>query len=343
MPAGVAALGLLALAPPVRWLARQAQGQLQLLAGRVPLGEALLDPRLTEAEQRALRLVPQIKRFGQEQVGLSSSANYDTVNLDFDQVVWNVSACAADRFEPHVYRYPIVGALPYTGFFDRADAEEELARLQARGLDAYLRSAGAYSSLGWFEDPLWRSMLSWDEERLVNTVLHELAHATVWIKGEGRFNESLAMFVGDRATELWLRARIDDRPDLWQRHVLARADGQRYRRFLHELVQELEELYSTGLPRDEVLRRKAEVLQEARRRYRDLPWGLEGYAAALDPERPLNNAVLMQFRTYHTGGSRFDAALDRFGGDLPAFVAALKGLEGTKGDPYEALDRLGTR
>jgi len=207
-----------------------------------------------------------------------------------------------------------------------------------------MRPAGAYSTLGWFRDPLWRSMLRWDVPQLANTVLHELAHATVWIPGEGQWNESFAAFVGDRAAELYLAAQ---RPELVEREGARKEDQARYDAFFHALVRRLEALYDSGLPREELLREKALLLDAARKDYRALPWKDPAWSTSLDPPRPLNNARLVQFRVYRTGEEDFAAALQTFGGDLGAFVRAARGLPaarkraGDGWDPWAATRGLG--
>ncbi len=342
----VAALCLTLLLPGCAYVARQARGQFELMAGRVPLEKALATVDFTDEEAAKLRLVPAIKAFGEERVGLSPTKNYDTINPTFDQVIWNVSGCSPHRFESHLYAFPVVGALPYIGFFDREDADAERARLEELGWEVYVRSAGAYSTLGWFKDPLWRSMLQWDREQLSNTVLHELAHATVWIKGDGGFNESWAGFVGDQAARQYLRERQDEDPDSWRLLLDREHDSVQYKAFMQALVTRLQGLYGAGLSREEVLRRKERIFEEAREEYGGLGWRLEGYRRSLDPDRPLDNARLVQFRVYNTKRERFTAALERFDGELPAFVEASRALpalrkaQGKDFDPWAALDAL---
>ncbi|MEE2830702.1 MAG: aminopeptidase [Myxococcota bacterium] len=335
------------LLPGCAYLAKQASGHMKLMAGRVPLEEALATVEFTDSEREVLEWVPRIKAFGESEVGLSETKNYTTINPDFDDVVWNVSACAPDRFEAHRYHYPVVGVLPYIGFFDKEEAREEAQRLRELGWETHVRPAGAYSTLGWFRDPLWRSMLKWDLERMANTVLHELAHASLWLKGEGRFNESFASFVGDRATELFLQVPGEGQEARWQEHLGSEADRAQYRASMHLLVVRLEALYAAGLSGDEVARRREAIIQDARESHARKDWKTRGYARAMRPERQFNNARLYQFRVYNTGMNDFDRALARFGGDLRAFVEAArtrlpreKRAGGRDWDPYEALRAL---
>ena len=333
--------------PGCAYIAQAARGQMRLMAGRVPNERALQTVDFSDEERDRLELVPQIKAFGEQVIGLSPTKNYEAINPDFQESVWNVSATASDRFEAHYFAYPIVGKLPYIGYFDKERALAERDLLDDLGWETYVRPAGAYSTLGWFKDPLWRSMLSWDVEQLANTVLHELAHATLWLPGHGDFNESLATFLGDEAAARYMESIRAERPDAYQLWQDREADGALYRATMHALVKRLDGLYGAGLPRAEVLARKEAVIAEARRRWQELPWRLDGYRAALDPDRPLNNARLVQFRIYNTGGDAFDDALARFGGDLPAFIAAARSelaarrKEGGRSfDPWAALDAL---
>lgn len=346
--AGLAGLmGALLFLPGCAYIAQAARGQLRLMAGRVPNERALETVDFTDEERARLQLVPRIKEFGERRIGLSPTRNYEAINPEFRESVWNVSATAPDRFEAHYFAYPVVGRLPYIGYFAKEAALEEQRRLDALGWETYVRSAGAYSTLGWFRDPLWRSMLSWDEEQLANTVLHELAHATLWMAGHGDFNESLASFLGDQAAALYMEEIRAERPaayQVWQDRV---ADGALYRRTMHALVARLDGLYRSGLPRGEVLARKQEVIAQARERWVELPWRLDGYRTAMGADRIVNNARLVQFRIYNTGGDAFDEALARFSGDLSAFVAAAteelprrKKAEGRGFDPWVALDEL---
>lgn len=313
----------------------------------MPLEKALDTVAFTPPEREALLWVPRIKEFGEREIGLLPTRNYTTINPDFDDVVWNVSAAAPDSFTSHVYRYPIVGELPYIGFFDKDDARAEQERLRALGWETWVRGAGAYSTLGWFRDPLWRSMLRWDLEQLSNTVLHELAHATLWLPGHGRFNESFAAFVGDEASKRFLLSVRDERPGIWEAYLDDEQDRAQHRACMHRLAQRLGALYGSGLPRSEVMARKQAVLDEERARYAALSWRGEGWAHAMDADRAMNNARLGQFLVYNTGIDDFGLALERFGGDLPAFVRASREAlpaarrrGGAGWDPYVALGEL---
>ncbi len=313
----------------------------------MPNERALETVDFTDDEREMLLWVPIIKEFGESVIGLSSTKNYTTINPDFDSVIWNVSGAAPDSFTSHSYKYPVVGALPYIGFFDKEDAIAEKELLEELGWDVYVRSAGAYSTLGWFKDPLWRSMLDWDLPQMSNTVLHELCHSTLWMGGEGKFNESFASFVGDEASRRFLQSIADEHPEVWATFLQREEDSAAYRAFMHAMVTRLRGLYASGLSRSEIVVQREEVLEQARAEYAELDFHSAGYARALNPDRVLNNARLKQFRVYNTGLNDFDDALARFDGDLKAFVETArseltrrKRRERGKFDPYAALREL---
>jgi predicted aminopeptidase len=299
-----------------RYLAQAAGGQLSLFASARPIRRAARDERLPARTRRFLREVPAIKRFG-EANGLRATANYASyVHLDRPAVVWVVSACEPLRFKSKVWAFPVVGDFPYLGWFDRVEADgfaEGIRRGEA--LDVDVRGASAYSTLGWFQDPLLSTMISGGDEalgNLVNVVLHESVHATLHIPGQAMFNESLASFVGDRLTLSYLeRTRGTASPERTGYEQAEAASATRAQR-LHDAYRRLDELYRSERPDAEKLEEKGKIL------------------AALQEElkarRPLNNATLVQYKTYATGHPELEALLRACGGSYPRFMGALSRL-----------------
>lgn len=335
---GALSIGVSAISPftPTGYVARAAFGEARLLLGRVPLAEAPAptDPRRAENLAR----VPKIKAFAQDTLGLEAGGIYDTIHPTWDEVVWNVAACRPLAFRPKRYRFPIVGAVPYLGYFDEATARKQAARLEAEGYETYVRTAGTFSTLGWFDDPLLPGMLDWSEARLADTLIHELVHANVWVPGSAIFNESFANFVGHQGAERWLVATYGAGSAEHTAYLDADADGTRWRLLLAGLVTDLEAIYArTDAPESDRLRDKAAAIGS-------LPARVEA-AGFADPERfrkqadpsAWNNARLLQYRTYNRGQDAFDALLQRSGGDLRAMIDLVRGFpRGT--DPWDALE-----
>lgn len=294
------------------FLVQAAGGQLDLLRRARPIDEALADPRLDSDHRRLLGEVWRIKRWG-EGLGLEPTRSYERfADLDRDSVVWVVSACQPLAFEPKTWRFPIVGSFTYISWFDQADAARHASELGREGWEVYVRGASAYSTVGWFRDPVLSTMLGAEDTALgylVNVILHESVHATVYVNGQSPFNESLASFVADALTPSYLgRWHGSEQVAIyqaWQRRAARRRDG------LHEVYTDLAALYASKISDDDKRRRKGEIIDLAKRRL-----GLQD----------LNNARLIQYRTYDTGKQAFAALLDSCGGDWRRLLVAVARL-----------------
>jgi predicted aminopeptidase len=260
-----------------------------------------------------LEEVPSIKKFGIG-FGLTPTSSYETyVALDRPRVVWVTTASEPLAFKGRKWRFPIVGSVPYLGWFDRDDAKSFAEGLAKEGLDVDVRGATAYSTLGWFNDPVLSSMLPEGPQALgglADVVLHESVHATVYVPGQSTFNESLAEYVSDGLTEEYLRSR-GLLPEL-AAYRSGRVEGERRRKRMHEAYKELEALYASARPREEKLAIKAKVLEELREEL--------GFV------RALNNATLLEARTYGSESAAFEALFQRCG-TWPRFWTALREID----------------
>lgn len=340
---GLAGLSLGLLGAGIAWgdriayLARSGKVQGELLWGRVPLDEAIASGTYTDVEVRRLRWVPEIKAYG-KQIGLSATGNYDEINPTWQYTIYNVSASDPVAFDNVRWWFPIVGPMPYMGFFTKDEADAFASDLERRDLDVYVRTAGAYSTLGWFRDPVMPAMLKYGEYELANTVLHELAHATVWIPGSVQFNESFASYVGDTAGRSYIETKYG--PESTEvREMLDRIrDADDWRRFQHDLYKELDAIYTDkALSREQKLERKAAIFADLGRRVEAVGFrDPTKYRKAVE-KGPWNNARLMQFRTYNRSLQWFAALHAREGGDLLKFMRAVQQVTEGAADPYRAL------
>lgn len=322
-----------------QYLVSAAWNQGVLLWQREPVSEVLASERLDARQREALARTQAIKAFGRE-LGLKSTENYETISLAWDKTVWNVTVCAPDAFEPRTVWFPVVGAFPYLGFFDEAAARRHVRRT-ARGNDAYMRTAGAWSTLGWFRDPILPPMLDWPEHELANTILHELAHATLWVPGSVSFNESFASFVGDKSGHAWiLHAYGPDSPQAKELDGLE-ADRVVFRRLLHETYQSLDAAYRD--PANDTrakLAYKREVLGSLPVRAARLPFRQPERWVRYIQRDPWNNARLYQFHTYNHGPEWFETLYQQEGRDLLRFIARVEAITSHRDaprDPYAAL------
>jgi len=297
-----------------RYLAQAARGQLALRCASEPLDEVIADPKTPERVKTLLREVPAIKSFGEAR-GLKATKNYRAyADLDRSATAWAVTACEPLRFEEKLWLFPIVGSVPYLGFFHEKTARDYAKTLEHEGLDVDVRGVATYSTLGWFKDPITSPMLSEGPEALgdlVDVVLHESVHATIYLDDQTPFNESLASFVAPLlAAEYLASTRGVDAPETVgfaeERVRIARLDSG-----LHAAWSELDALYRSPAPKDEKLAAKAAVLDRVK----------------ADLGITVNNATLVDARVYGAGLPELGALFESCGRDWPRFWKAIGRLE----------------
>lgn len=289
-------------------------------------------PRTPARLRALLSRIPRVKRFGEDN-GLTPTGNYqDYVQLHRPAAVYVVSACEPLRFQPKTWRFPVAGDFPYLGWFDLRSAQDYARDLRDDGWDVELRGAGAYSTLGWFDDPVLSTMIAPGAAALgdlVNVVLHESVHATLHLDGQAPFNESLASFVADRLTERYL----EEAALPFQRRAFREQQERtlRVEQELHQAFQELEGLYRSPASAAEKRARKEAFLAGLRERLR---W-----------RGSLNNATLMGHRTYTSGGKGFAQLFASCGGGFRCFFDRLRRLRPASfaRPQQEDLDALLTR
>lgn len=317
--------------------------QAEMLAAREPIDEVLERGELSAGQEQRLRLVPSLKRYGQG-IGLAATDNYDSLAVGWDRTVWNVSAAQALSFENETWWFPVVGRVPYLGYFVEDEARAEGARLASRGLDVSIRTAGAYSTLGWFRDPVLPNMLRWSDSQLAETVFHELAHATLWVPGSVAFNESFASFVGDTAARAWLADTYGAASVEVARWDREQRDSRRFTEILHGLYRDLDVMYRDPSLDDAARLARKQAL------YAELPGRVEASDIedraswlAWVARGTWNNARLAQFKTYASHEEDFAAVYDGAGRDLGRFMSDVRALTRGADDPFAALHASATR
>lgn len=331
-------LGAFVTSREVRYVARAGYEEARILLARRPLAELLADTAVSAERRAAFRLVLDARAFAADELGLDAGGTYTSfVDVGRDTLVLLLSASPSDRLVPHTWRYPVVGAVPYKGFFDAQAARAEAARLESRGLDTYLRPAGAFSTLGWFDDPLLSTAMSDDPVQLVATVIHEIAHNTLYVPGETRFNESFASFVGYRGAEAFFTARGDSA-------AAARAgaiwrDELRLGVVMRGMYDQLEQLYGEGRPPGVLALERKALLTFMRLQLRG-PVGarLEVYDGAGLAAREFNNASLIAWTLYRWRLGTFENVLERVSGGVAAAVKTI--VEQVRNRP-DAVDPYG--
>ncbi len=324
----------------VRYLTRAGLETIRILETRRAIRELIRDPA-TEPETRSLlQLVLEARDFAAG-LGYDARQTYTTyAEVGRDTLLLVLSAAPRNCLCPHLWKYPIVGRVPYKGFFDPAAAQREAARFEARGYDVYLRPAGAFASLGWWNDPLYSTAMSRDSVELAATVLHEIAHNTLYLKSATPFNESFAQFAGYRGAEAFFRARGDTASarravDRWQDEVVLSG-------YYGELARRLDSLYRSTPDPAAVDRGRAELGRWAREELEGpVASRLRTYQVGRLADRPVNNARLIAARIYRTRLDLFEAWYQRHQDDVARSVRALaRVVEGATGDePFRRLEQ----
>ncbi|OGP83719.1 MAG: hypothetical protein A2Y95_03420 [Deltaproteobacteria bacterium RBG_13_65_10] len=313
-------------------------GQGRIMLARQDYRDALRDPALTSREKSLILLVQEAKRFGEEQIGLTRTDNFDTyVKLDRPAVSWTVTAAPQTRLESYQWWFPIVGRVPYKGFFSKDRALREARGLEAKGYETYVGGVAAYSTLGYFADPLFSTFLRYPEAEIPEIILHELTHATVFFKGSVDFNEGLATFVGNKAGVAFLEQRFGRDAPVARAARARVADDEIFGAFLEVLSKRLEALYARGLPEAQTLARRQAIFDEEKHAFERLRHGFSTHDYDAFARAQWNNALILAHRRYYGELAAFERIYASQGQDLGKFVAFFREVQKRGEDPMKAL------
>jgi predicted aminopeptidase len=314
---GVIAALLVAVGPTACYISRGAWEEARILSRRQPISDLLKDSRTPPELKAKLGVVEAARVYARDSLGLRAGESFTTYShVDHDTLVLVLSAANRDRLIPYTWWFPVVGRVPYKGYFDFAAGRRAAESLRKQGFDVYIRPSAAFSTLGFFNDPLLNTTLAADSLDLANTVIHELTHNTYYAPGSVPFNESFASFVGARGAAALFRSRGDS---LAAARVDARwTDDKLLGAFWAQLSGSLDSAFSAH-PSDSMARlaARAEVYSSARRTLIDSIAPRLKTISPLYAERvQLDNASLLANRVYGSGLQSFDRLWARDGYDL---------------------------
>ena len=343
---GVGLLAVAATGCGAPYLLRAAYEEARILLRREPITDVLARESVDAPLRDKLRFVLAARQFAGDWLGFAVGESYATyARVDTDAVAYVVTAAYRDRLEAYTWRYPILGRLPYRGFFDRGRADVYAAQLEARDLDTAVWPTTAFSTLGWFADPVLSSMLAEDTVELVTTVFHELTHAFLYVPSAAAFNESFANFVGHRAAivffcdEALQRAVGAGAPASRCRLAEERWHDERvYAAVIEEVADALTTLYAAPTPAATRAETRRHILAAATATLAQRPLQTERYR-----DRDLaryNNAVLLQQLLYRRALEQFEAVRHGADGDLRRTIIAIAAAVKESPDPFADLGRL---
>ena len=305
-----AATAFLSLTRIGRYLARAGWEEAKILWRRRPITEMIADVSVDSLTRRKLRIVLDARQYAKDSLGLDVEESFTTFSqLERDTLVLVLSAAYRDRLRHHRWWFPVVGRVPYKGFFDYDMARAEEQQFQRRGFDTYLRPAAAFSTLGWFNDPLLSTTLRADTLSLANTVVHELVHNTFYASGEAEFNESFANFAGARGSADFYRSR--GHPRAVAEAEARWSDEKLLARFWKTLHRDIDSVFKTH-PGDENIRLRLALRDSIFRMARGhlvhrLGPQLRTVAPRYLERVRLDNAALLARRIYLTDLDLFDS------------------------------------
>jgi predicted aminopeptidase len=298
-----------------------------LLSSRTSLDKSLQDPSLSEEDKAKIRLSQKARAFAETELHLRTTKNYSRfVKLDRPFVTYVVSAAPKWELKHYEWSYPFVGKMPYKGFFSEQDAMAEEADLKALDLDTNLRGVSAFSTLGWFEDPLLSSMLRYKDYDLVNTIIHETVHATLYIKNSADFNERMAVFIGNIGAEMYYQKYDGPQsPTLQQVHA-ENEDEKIFSQFIGDEIKSIQQWYEAKPERNENLR-KERLSQILTQFSQNIEPKLKSKSYKKFKSTPLNNAKLLLYKTYNQDLNDFEKLFALCDRDFQKFIEQCRTLE----------------
>ena len=336
---GLGLLVLLLITPTGCYLSRAAWEEGKILARRQPIAELVASRTTDSIVRRKLALVLAARQYAKDSIRLATDESFTTYSkLDRDTLVLVLSAAYRDRLEPYTWWFPIVGRVPYKGYFDFEEAKRQAQSFLDRGFDVALRPSSAFSTLGWFNDPLTSTTLARDTLELVNTVIHEVTHNTFYAPGQAVFNESFASFVGARGAAAFFRSR--GRPEAAARVDAEWEDDKLLGDFWTQLASSLDSAYAAHPDdRDWRIAVRDTIYMAARRTLvSEIGPKLKVIGPFYVQRVPLDNASLLARRVYAKDLHLFDRVYEREGKNLRRTIARIIALaRSNKDDPYAAL------
>jgi len=308
---------------------RQGAGQAKVLWNAKPVDHYLQEKEFPDSLKQKLKLVGEIKKFAFDSLGINPSGSYSTL---YDQkgqdILWVVTAAAPFSLEAKEWSFPLLGAFSYKGFFDLSLASRQRNMLKNEGYDASIRTVNAWSTLGWFDDPILSNMLMRREGELANLIIHELTHGTLYVKDSVEFNENLASFIGDLGARKFLAYKYGVDSEKYKDYVLYQKDRKSFTAHFLRGANKLDSLYNrfTSLTENsEKQKLKREMIEKIL---------IDADTLELhDPERFNNsfteffpdNTFFMSFLRYRGNmDSLKEQYINEFNGDLQKFLAHLK-------------------
>src|SRR5690349_2259274 len=281
------------------YVLRAAYEEGKILWRREPITDFVASADVQADTQEKLKLVLAVRKYARDVLKFNVGGSYSSYSrVDRPDLTYIVMAAPKTELKPYTWWFLIIGNVPYKGFFSRQDAEAEIDRLKAENYDTMMRTSAAFSTLGWFDDPLLSHLLRYDKVVLAGIIFHELFHNTLYVNGAGAFNESAANFVGNRAAIDFFRDRFGTESKEYLNAVQAWEDEREFGAFIAQMAGSLSELYAKDIPYADKLRLREEVFARGKAEWARRVAERPTHRFRAFSQRSLNNAVLMHYVVY---------------------------------------------
>ncbi len=294
----------------------------------VPVEEVLKDESTSAQWKEKIGFIQEVMGYGQKKLGLKKTKSYSKFFEVKGPILYVVTASEKDRLQLYTWNFPVTGRVTYKSFFTKEGVLKEKQFLEKKGLDTFVQQVGAYSTLGWLRDPIFSSMMEWNHVALVNLILHEMTHATVYFKDETDFNEQLATFIGNRGSIDFLIERYGKGSKEVAKAIHIQEDDLLFSRWVDQVCQWLSTYYGKEIPRDEKLRGREELFRSIKEEFGGIKVQLKTDYYKDFEKKDLNNAVLLAYRRYIHRLEKFEALYEYSERDLKKVIEFFKELQG---------------
>jgi predicted aminopeptidase len=305
----------------------------------IPVQEILEDEQTDTEVKETIRFIQEVKRYGEERLGLTRTKSYSKFFEVKGPVLHIITASEKDRLHLHSWNFPIVGRVTYKSFFTRERVLKEEEFLKGKGLDTFVQQVGAYSTLGWLKDPIFSSMLEWDEATLANLILHEMTHATIYFKGNTDLNEQVATFIGNRGAIDFLGQKYGHGSKEVIEATHNQEDDLLFSKWINQSCQRLSTFYAKEISREGKLKGREKIFQSIKEEFREIKVQLKTDCYKDFEKKELNNAVLLAYRRYIHRLERFETIYEHLGWNLRKVVELFKEIKASKEEPSSFLDQ----
>ncbi len=309
---------------------QQGVGQIRIVRNARPISEMMEDSLVSDSLKRKLLLVEEIKKFSIDSLGLNPSKNYNTF---YDQegkpILWIAVGCEPFKLESYTWKFPIVGNVPYKGFFNKEDATKEAEKLKEKGFDSRVGTVSAWSTLGFFKDPILSNMLNQSEGQIARLIIHELTHSTLYVKGNAQFSENLATFIGDEGAKFYLKQKYGINSAEYKEYVGEIDDIDKFSSHILKGAKLLDSLYLSfplDMAGDSKIEQKYNLIQKIMNDLDTISFYIPSKFPKLqNPNSLPNNAFFVGYITYHKDQNFFmQEFISKFNSDFVTYLKYLK-------------------